>query len=78
MCLLTGDIGIKLLIFVAHADKSYLKICMIELAGIAGSCWREEQGQASDGGQYFAHLTGFIVAQTENKYKLSFCLGYID
>ena len=48
------------------------------------ACWYcrlflwEEQGKASNGGRYFAHLAGCVVAQTENKYKLSFCLGYID
>lgn len=54
------------------------KKCLRELVGIAGSTWREEQGKASNGGRYFAHLAGCVVAQTENKYKLSFCLGYID
>tara|TARA_A100001015_G_scaffold167207_1_gene185872 strand:+ start:392 stop:532 length:141 start_codon:yes stop_codon:yes gene_type:complete len=46
---------------------------MRELVGIAGSSWREEQGKASNGGRYFAHLAGCVVAQTENKYKFSFC-----
>ena len=47
------------------------------------ACWYcrlflwEEQGKASNGGRYFAHLAGCVVAQTEKKYKLSFCLGYI-
>ncbi len=54
------------------------KKCLRELVGIAGSSWREEQGRASNDGRYFAHLAGCVVAQTENKYKLSFCLGYID
>jgi len=53
------------------------KKCLRELVGIAGSSWREEQGKASNGGRYFAHLAGCVVAQTENQYKLSFCLGYI-
>ena len=54
------------------------KKCLRELVGIAGSSWREEQGKASNGGRYFAHLAGCVVAQTEDKYKLSPCLGYID
>ena len=50
---------------------------MREHVGVAGSSWREEQGSASNGGRYFAHLAGCVVAQTENKYKLPPCLGYI-
>ena len=53
------------------------KKCLRELVGIAGSSWREEQGRASNDGRYFAHLADCLVAQTENKYKLPPCLGYI-
>ena len=70
MCLSTDGKGILLLSSVAHADKSSLKKSLRELVGIAGSSWREEQGKASNGGRYFAHLAGCVVAQTENKRPL--------